>query len=330
MRAAGVPLVPGAEGTASAARGARGRRRARLPGAAEGGRGRRRRGMRLVTAPDELEDAYAQAVERGDGGVLGRHALRREGDLAGAPRRDPGALRRARRRADLRRARVLDPAAAPEADRGVAVAGARRGAPRGDGGRRRARVPAHRLPQRGHVRVPRRPRRLVLVHRAERAPPGRASGHRARDGARPRARAGAHRRGRAAADHRARAALRARDRDPDQRRGPVARLHAGAGTARALPAAARAGRARRHVRRGGLRDPAELRLADREGDRARRHARPAIERARRVLAEFEIAGVPTTRDVALEILDSPEFRSGEYSTSFLEEAGARLPSFAAA
>jgi acetyl-CoA carboxylase, biotin carboxylase subunit len=56
----------------------------------------------------------------------------------------------------------------------------------------------------------------------------------------------------------------------------------------------------------------------------------AIERARRVLAEFEIAGVPTTRDVALEILDSPEFRSGDYSTSFLEEAGARLPSFAAA
>jgi acetyl-CoA carboxylase biotin carboxylase subunit len=56
----------------------------------------------------------------------------------------------------------------------------------------------------------------------------------------------------------------------------------------------------------------------------------AIERARRVLTEFEIVGVPTTRNVALEILDSPEFRSGNYSTSFLEEAGARLPSFAAA
>jgi acetyl-CoA carboxylase, biotin carboxylase subunit len=56
----------------------------------------------------------------------------------------------------------------------------------------------------------------------------------------------------------------------------------------------------------------------------------AIERARRVLREFEIAGVPTTRDVALDILGSPEFRSGEYSTSFLEEAGASLPSLAAA
>ena len=56
----------------------------------------------------------------------------------------------------------------------------------------------------------------------------------------------------------------------------------------------------------------------------------AIARARRALTEFEIAGVPTTRNVALEILDSPEFRSGNYSTSFLEDAGARLPSFAAA
>jgi acetyl-CoA carboxylase biotin carboxylase subunit len=56
----------------------------------------------------------------------------------------------------------------------------------------------------------------------------------------------------------------------------------------------------------------------------------AIERACRVLREFDIAGVPTTRDVAIDILQSPEFRSGDYSTSFLEEAGARLPSFAAA
>jgi acetyl-CoA carboxylase, biotin carboxylase subunit len=56
----------------------------------------------------------------------------------------------------------------------------------------------------------------------------------------------------------------------------------------------------------------------------------AIDRARRVLRELEIAGVPTTRDVAIEILDSPEFRSGEYSTSFLEQARGRLPSLTAA
>jgi acetyl-CoA carboxylase biotin carboxylase subunit len=51
----------------------------------------------------------------------------------------------------------------------------------------------------------------------------------------------------------------------------------------------------------------------------------AIERALRALGEFEISGVATTKDVLAEILASDEFRSGEYSTSFLDEAGSRLP-----
>jgi acetyl-CoA carboxylase biotin carboxylase subunit len=46
----------------------------------------------------------------------------------------------------------------------------------------------------------------------------------------------------------------------------------------------------------------------------------AIERALRALRELEVRGVPTTRDAALEILASDQFRSGDYSTSFLEEA----------
>jgi acetyl-CoA carboxylase, biotin carboxylase subunit len=54
----------------------------------------------------------------------------------------------------------------------------------------------------------------------------------------------------------------------------------------------------------------------------------AIDRAQRALGEFEIEGVPTTRAVLFDILASDEFRSGEYSTSFLEEAGARLPALA--
>jgi len=45
----------------------------------------------------------------------------------------------------------------------------------------------------------------------------------------------------------------------------------------------------------------------------------AIARARRALEELEIEGVPTTRDVLHEILGSEEFQSGEYSTSFLDE-----------
>jgi acetyl-CoA carboxylase, biotin carboxylase subunit len=56
--------------------------------------------------------------------------------------------------------------------------------------------------------------------------------------------------------------------------------------------------------------------------------RLAIERARRALRELVIEGVPTTRDVLYDILGSDEFRSGEYSTSFLDEAGARLPALA--
>jgi biotin carboxylase len=50
----------------------------------------------------------------------------------------------------------------------------------------------------------------------------------------------------------------------------------------------------------------------------------------RALGEFEIEGVPTTRDVLSEILGSDEFRSGEYSTSFIDEAGARLPALVGA
>ena len=45
----------------------------------------------------------------------------------------------------------------------------------------------------------------------------------------------------------------------------------------------------------------------------------AIERSLRALGELELRGVATTREAALEILASDAFRSGEYSTSFLDE-----------
>jgi acetyl-CoA carboxylase biotin carboxylase subunit len=45
----------------------------------------------------------------------------------------------------------------------------------------------------------------------------------------------------------------------------------------------------------------------------------AIERTLCALGELDVRGIPTTRDVAIEILGSEEFRSGRYSTSFLEE-----------
>jgi len=52
----------------------------------------------------------------------------------------------------------------------------------------------------------------------------------------------------------------------------------------------------------------------------------AIARGVRALDELELDGIPTTRSLALDILRSPEFRSGEYSTSFLDEAEEHLPS----
>src|SRR5581483_4281368 len=215
----------------------------------------------------------------------GRQPLRREGTGPGAPRRDPGARGSPRQRPDARRARVLDPAPPPEADRGVALAGADSRDARGDGARSRAGVPRDRLHERGHARVPARPGRVVLVHRAERPPAGRAPGHRARHRDRPRPRAASRRRRRAADGHRPRAAKRARDRDPDQRRGSRPGLRAVAGPDRAVPGPGRPRRAARHARRPRRRDPAALRLPDREAGRlGRRPAggdRPGAARARR-------------------------------------------------
>jgi len=55
----------------------------------------------------------------------------------------------------------------------------------------------------------------------------------------------------------------------------------------------------------------------------------AISRALRALGELEIEGIPTTREVALDVLGSHEFRSGEYSTSTLTDLAGRVPSLSA-
>ncbi len=56
----------------------------------------------------------------------------------------------------------------------------------------------------------------------------------------------------------------------------------------------------------------------------------AVTRAVRALAELEVDGIPTTRDLALDVLRSPEFASGSYSTSTLSELQGRIPSLATA
>jgi len=56
----------------------------------------------------------------------------------------------------------------------------------------------------------------------------------------------------------------------------------------------------------------------------------SIARAERALRELVVEGIPTTRDLALDVLATPEFRRGEYSTSTLTELEGRVPSLAPA
>jgi acetyl-CoA carboxylase biotin carboxylase subunit len=60
-------------------------------------------------------------------------------------------------------------------------------------------------------------------------------------------------------------------------------------------------------------------------------SRPAaIDRAVRALGELEIDGIPTTRDLAIDVLRSRQFGSGDYSLSTLSELEGIVPSLTAA
>ena len=54
----------------------------------------------------------------------------------------------------------------------------------------------------------------------------------------------------------------------------------------------------------------------------------AIARALRALGELRVEGVPTTRELAMDVLRSEAFSSGHYSTGYLAEEGAQLPALA--
>jgi len=56
----------------------------------------------------------------------------------------------------------------------------------------------------------------------------------------------------------------------------------------------------------------------------------AIARTVRALSELEVEGIATTRELALDVLGSQEFRSGDYSTSTLTELEGRVPSLSVA
>jgi acetyl/propionyl-CoA carboxylase alpha subunit len=56
----------------------------------------------------------------------------------------------------------------------------------------------------------------------------------------------------------------------------------------------------------------------------------AIARAVRALDELDVVGIPTTRELALDVLRSPGFAAGNYSTDYLDEMAHRLPSLGVA
>ena len=199
MRAAGVPLVPGSDGTGGLDA-LRGRRcGSRVPGPPEGG-GRRRRERACGSSPARTSStarsraASAEAdAAFGDGSVYveklvspARHVeIQVLCDAAG------GVLTLGERECSIQRRhqKLIEesPSAALDATTRER-----------DGGYGRARMRGDRLPQRRHLRVPRRPGRRVPLHRGELPPPGRAPRLRARDRDRHRARADPHRRRRAA------------------------------------------------------------------------------------------------------------------------------------
>ena len=125
-------------------------------------------------------------------------------------------------------------------------------------------------------------------------------------------------------------AERACNRGPTQRRGPGARLRPGAGTPRAPEAPDGARTAGRYRRRGGRRDPAGVRLddrqADRLGQRSRGGARPAPARSRRHgrgrRRWHNKPGVPA------RLARAPEVRMGQVDTSWLDrlyQSGEAVP-----
>ena len=150
MRAAGIPIVPGATEAAPSAEDVR-------VAAAEIGYpvaikavGRRRRQGPQDRARARGRRASVRVCAARGGGVLRRpDRLRRALPRRPAPRRGADPRRRPRQRRPSRRARLHDPAAPPEARRGDALACGRRRAARADRpdrgrGRPRGRLPLRR------------------------------------------------------------------------------------------------------------------------------------------------------------------------------------------
>ena len=119
--------------------------------AAGGGGGK---GFRVALEPDELEDAFEGAAREGEK-FFSDATVYLERYLPDPRHVEVQVLADCHGNVDPpRRARLLDPAPPPEADRGVARAARRRGAARADRQDRRRRRARGRLPLRRHDRGP--------------------------------------------------------------------------------------------------------------------------------------------------------------------------------
>ena len=179
MRAAGVPVVPGADAPVTElAAGLMLGRGNGLSGDGEGGRGGRWEGHARREGAGGTGRCTGDRGLRGAQGVRRRQRVPREVHRAPAPRGDPDPGRREPHRTP-RRAGMLGAAPPSEGPGGGALGGGGRRPSRADGRRGGRRGDGGRLPQRGHLRVPARRRRRFLLPGNEHPHPGGASRDRA-------------------------------------------------------------------------------------------------------------------------------------------------------
>ena len=182
MKRAGVPVLPGSEGTGvtelrEAQADAKRLGYPVLIKAAAGGGGK---GMRVVRNADELHAIVRAGAGRIGGVVQLEEDVPREISRACASRRVSDSCRLAAQRDSSWRARLLDSAASSEGRRGIAVPDSDSAAAREDGQGCGPRSRGRRLFKRRHSGISARRQRRVLFYRDEHPHPGRA--RRDRDG----------------------------------------------------------------------------------------------------------------------------------------------------
>ena len=195
MVAAGVPVVPGTEGATTLDEARSAADETGYPvllKAVAGGGGK---GMRTVREPDELEGAFQTAAAEAQA-AFGEPALYLEKAIVPARHVEiqvladgkGGVLTLGERECSIQRRhqKLIEESPSPALDEETR-------AQMEDAAERAAR--ARRVRERRHVRVPARARPFLLLHRAQRTAPGRASGQRARHRDRHRPRAAARGRG---------------------------------------------------------------------------------------------------------------------------------------